>query len=284
MIIGPWVHHASDNARSGQLTYPDASRIVEAKAYTFFDRWLLGEGDGLAFDPPITYYQMGENQWRNSATWPPEGIEDRTFYLGQGGVLSATRPETESQPSSFRYDPTDPVPTAGGGRLALSQVGPWEQGELVESRSDVVIFTTPPLEEIVAVAGSVRVELFAASDRTDTDFTAILCDVYPDGRSMLVCEGIRRMRFRNSTATEEFMEPGKVYKTIVELQNTAITFLQGHCIRLILSSSNYPRYSPNPNTGGPLYAEQTPLVAVNSIYHDPQHPSALILPVEAARR
>ena len=149
----------------------------------------------------------------------------------------------------------------------------------MESRDDVLVFSTPVLESDLPVAGKLRVKLFVSSDRPDTDFTAIVTDVYPDGRSMLVSEGIQRMRYRNSTAAAELMKAGEVYPITVELTNTAITFLKGHRVRVIVASSNYPMYSLNLNDGGTLYQKGTGLVATNSVYADAQHPSALVLPV-----
>jgi putative CocE/NonD family hydrolase len=157
--------------------------------------------------------------------------------------------------------------------------GPQDQREKVESRDDVLVYTTPVLTSDLPVTGKIKLELTVSSDRLDTDFTAIVTDVYPDGRSILVTEGIRRMRFRNTTSREEMMNPGQPYAITIDLTNTAITFLKGHRVRVIISSSNHPKYALNLNDGGPMYRKGNALVAINTVYADSRHPSALILPV-----
>src|SRR5207249_2884087 len=158
-------------------------------------------------------------------------------------------------------------------------VGPHDQRTKVESRSDVLVFSTPALATDLPVTGKIRVKLYVSSDRPDTDFTATLTDVYPDGRSMLVTEGIQRMRFRNGASKEEFMKPGEIYPVTIRLTNTAITFRKGHKVRVLISSSNYPKYALNRNEGGPMYGKEGGVVANNSVYFDASHPSALQLPV-----
>jgi putative CocE/NonD family hydrolase len=208
------------------------------------------------------------------------GTKDRKYYLHQDRSLSATAPKKEGAPATFRYDPANPVPTIGGHVLDPAlKGGPQDQRDKVESRDDVLVYSTAPLASNLPIAGKVKVELQVSSDRLDTDFTAIVADVYPDGRSMLVTEGIRRMRFRNTTAREELMKPGEVYPITIELTNTAITFLKGHRVRVIISSSNHPKYALNLNDGGPMYKKGKGLMAANSVYADARHLSALVLPV-----
>ncbi|MEK6303560.1 MAG: CocE/NonD family hydrolase [Acidobacteriota bacterium] len=280
LIMGPWIH-ATDQVKNGQLEYPNAQSYGMKTAMAFIDYWAKGApNDFDKQQPRISYYQMGENEWRATEVWPPKGSSERDYYLQPDRSLSAKAPPADSKAASFSYDPASPAPTIGGHVLdAALAPGPADQREKVESRSDVLVFSTPVLEKGLAIAGKVRLKLYVSSDRPDTDFTAILTDVYPDGRSMLVTEGIRRMRFRNTTSKEELMNPGEIYPITIELTNTALTFLKGHRARIIISSSNYPRFALNLNDGGPMYKKGKGLVALNAVYADKKHPSALVLPV-----
>ncbi len=279
LIMGPWLHQ-TDQVRNGQLDFPNAHLYGMKKAQAFIDHWVRQVPNGFDRQEPITYYQMGVNEWRATDVWPPRGVKERQYYLHPDRSLSPTAPKGEAVPASFRYDPNHPVPTVGGHVLDQTLLpGPQDQREKVESRNDVLIFNTPVLANDLPIAGKVKVKLYVSSDRTDTDFTAILTDVYPDGRSLLVSEGIRRMRLRNTTTKEELIEPGEVYSITIELTHTAITFLKGHRVRLIISSSNYPKYALNLNDGGPMYRKGKGLIATNSVYFDQQHPSAIVFPV-----
>jgi hypothetical protein len=175
------------------------------------------------------------------------------------------------------YDPTDPVPNLGGRNLSDPR-GPFDQRP-VESRDDVILFTTPVLRDYVEITGKVLVTLYASSDALDTDFTALLCDVYPDGRSMNVCDGIIKARLRNSMTTEELMVPGTIYEFEIDLWETCIAFNAGHRIRIEISSSNYPRFDANPNTGEPFNQHTHTVPATNTIYHDAAHPSHILFRV-----
>jgi hypothetical protein len=280
LVMGPWVH-GIDQVKNGQLEFPNAQFYAMKRSRDFIDHWVREAPKGFdKTEPPITYYQMGVNEWRSTETWPPKESREREYFLHSDRSISARAPKDKAAPLTFRYDPSNPVPTTGGHVLTPElQPGPADQREKVESRNDVLVFSTPVLEKDLAVAGKVRVKLFVSSDRADTDFTALLTDVYPDGRSMLITEGIRRMRFRNSTTKEELMKPGEIYPVTIELGNTALTFLKGHRVRLSVSSSNFPKYALNLNDGGPMYRKGQGLVAANSVYVSQQHPSALLLPV-----
>jgi predicted acyl esterase len=280
LIMGPWVH-GIDQVKNGQLEFPSAHYFGMKKARAFVDYWVRGAPNGFdKTEAPITYFQMGANEWRTTESWPPKDSREQAYYLGSDKTLSIRMPKGDAAPQGFRYDPANPVPTVGGHVLTPElQPGPADQREKVESRSDVLVFSTPVLEKDLAITGKVKLKLFVSSDRTDTDFTAILTDVYPDGRSMSVTEGIRRMRLRNSTAKEELLKPGEIYPVTIELTNTALTFLKGHRLRVIISSSNHPKYALNLNDGGPMYKKGNGLVATNTIYADKQRPSALVLPV-----
>ena len=282
LIIGPWVH-GIDQVKNGQLEFPTAHLFGMKKARAFVDYWVRGAPNGFdKTEAPITYFQMGANEWRTTESWPPKNSREQAYYLGSDKTLSTQMPKGNAAPLTFRYDPANPVPTVGGHVLTPElQPGPADQREKVESRGDVLVFSTPVLEKDLAITGKVKVKLFVSSDRPDTDFTAILTDVYPDGRSMSTTEGIRRMRLRNSIAKEELLKPGEVYPVTIELTNTALTFLKGHRVRVIISSSNYPKYALNLNDGGPMYKKGPGLAATNSVYISKQQPSALILPVVA---
>jgi len=280
LVMGPWLHN-TDQLTNGQLDFPKARLYGMKKARGFFDYWVRGLANGFdAREPSISYYQMGVDEWRATSVWPPPGVRDHKYYLHPDRSLSTTAPQKTGAPASFRYDPAGPVPTIGGHVLDPAlKGGPSHLREKVESRGDVLTFSTPALTSDLPVTGKIKLEVHVSSDRLDTDFTAIVTDVYPDGRSMLMTEGIRRMRFRNTTSREELMKPGEVYAVTIELTNTAITFLKGHRVRVIISSSNYPKYALNLNDGGPMYKKGNGLVATNTVYADAKHPSALILPV-----
>ena len=278
LVMGPWVHRA-DQEHNGQLDFPKAALYGMKRAQAFIGHWLRDE-PAKDNEPLIAYYQMGAEEWRTSGVWPPKGVEPRSYYLQDGRALGANPPGAKSALASFRYDPADPVPTVGGHVLdPVLPNGPQDQRKKVESRADVLAFSSPALADDLPLDGRVRVKLYVSSDRPDTDFTATLTDVYPDGRSMLVTEGIQRMRFRNGASREEFMKPGEIYPVTIRLTNTAITFRKGHKVRVLISSSNYPKYAPNRNDGGPMYGKEGGVVANNSVYFDAPHPSALLLPV-----
>ncbi len=280
LVMGPWLHSGLDQERQGDLEYPGAVGYYSSTTSAFFDHWLRGLDNGFDSTPAFHYYQMGAEEWRYTDTWPPENSADTSFYLQPGGGLARTAPAADVAPSSYRFNPANPSPTVGGAVLDPSlKQGPYNQAFANAFRQDVLVFHSPVLEDELAIAGDVRAELFVSSDRPDTDFTAILVDVYPDRRQMFVAEGILRMRFREGTDKEVFMEPGTVYGATVDIGNTAITFPKGHRIGVILSSSSSPKYNVNLNDGGPMYAGGEGLVAINSVYHDADHPSALVLPV-----
>jgi putative CocE/NonD family hydrolase len=282
LIMGPWLHSRLDRERQGELDYPGAVGYSTAKTIEFFEHFLRGVDNGYDGTPAVHYYQMGSEEWRFSDTWPPEKTSDTSFYIQPDGTLAPAPPAADSTPSSFRFDPSKPLPTVGGANLNPSlREGPQDQAFANSFRKDVLVFQSPVLEEDLAIAGHVRAELFVSSDRPDTDFTAILVDVYPDRRQMLVHEGILRMRFREGVDREVLMEPGTVYPATVDIGHTALTLLKGHRVGVVISSSNSPRYDVNLNDGGPMYTGGEGLIATNSVYHDADHPSALILPVVA---
>lgn len=282
LVMGPW-SHAGGNVQ-GELVYPENAKdnfsfkmfadMIEQ--YTMdgpkdFDKW-----------PTVTYYVMGDvddpdapgNEWRYADDWPIPSTEVK-WYFHENEVLNKTHPN-DYEPLTFTYDPTNPVPTLGGQNLILPR-GPYDQRP-VENRDDVLLFTSPVLEEPFEATGPIKAILYVSSDCPDTDFTVKLCDVYPDGRSMLITDGILRMRNRNGFDHWEFMEPGEIYEIEVDLWSTSYIWNTGHRIRVAVSSSNYPRFLNNPNTAEPIARNTTYNIAHNTLYLDSDHPSCLVLP------
>jgi putative CocE/NonD family hydrolase len=245
---------------------------------------LKGKANGVGDEKPVHYYVMGDptdknapgNFWRDADNWPPPATP-RPYYLQADGKLVASKKSDGEGRKSYRYDPARPVPTIGGAELG-EDIGPKDQRK-VESRSDVLVFSTDVLTDPVEVTGGVTAKLYVSSNCPDTDFTVKLTDVYPDGRSMLVTDGILRARFRESLAREEFLEPGKIYEVTVDLWSTSVVFNRGHKIRVAVSSSNAPRFDPNPNTGHVFRADKERRVATNTIYFSKQYPSRILLPI-----
>lgn len=282
IIIGPWTHTGQALATQGELVYP-LNSIVEleevSRAMDWFDYWLKGDKKEILDLPPVRYYLMADalasgepgNEWRQASNWPLPATPAPLFLAP--GSLDAKSPLTGQ--ISFLYDPANPVPTLGGNNLGLP-AGPYDQRSL-ESRSDVLVFTSQVLSKPLEITGPVSVLLSASSSALDTDWTAKLCDVYPDGRSMMMMDGLRRAKFRQGFEEPVLLEPGQPVEIEIQLGSTALVFNTGHRIRLTVSSSNSPRFEPNPNTGMPMSAEQEILKATNTIYFNSA--SRLILPV-----
>ena len=281
LIIGPWIH---DDAE--QLADPrNARRMPEAaNPFRFLDYWIRCVRNGVPCDSPVHYYVMGAhcepgapgNYWRCADGWPPPA-EATPFYLHASGELSQEPPSADGGQLSYRYDPLDPVPTEGGQNIYIRQ-GSRDQRS-VESRPDVLCFTSAPLAAPLEITGPLSANLYVSSDCPDTDFTVKLTDVYPDGRSMLLADGILRARFRESLEQEEFLEPGRIYPLTVDLWSTSYVFNRGHCIRVAVSSSNAPRFEPNPNTGAPSLDGGPTRIATNSVHVSRLRCSHILLPV-----
>src|SRR6266404_8883154 len=284
LIMGPWGHGQID-----EVKYPENAGSVFGKssvetAMRWFDYWLQGKDDGIMEEPPIRYYVMGDvtdpkapgNEWRTAWAWP---VPSRTtsYFLAAGGALTEKLAGEQESTDGYTYDPKNPVPTVGGGNL-FTKKGPMDQ-RAIGDRKDVLKFVTPVLAAPVEVTGRVTVELWAESDAPDTDFMAKLVDVYPDGSERLVLDSAIRARFREGFDHEVFMKKGEVYKFNIDLWSTSLIFNKGHRIAIHVSSSNDPRFDPNPNTGKALRADKQTQVATNSIHHDRVHPSRALLPV-----
>jgi putative CocE/NonD family hydrolase len=283
-LIGPWAHGGSGIAsvgseQQGELFYPAAKGWSDSLAMMFFDFNLRNQSNGWASNPPVQYFQMGEDIWETDTLWPPVGVIPVPYYLRESGGLSVQPAGIPGLDTSFVYDPRDPSPTVGGPTLRTDlDQGPYDQAPLVESRNDILIFSTDTLITPIQIRGKPTVHLNVSSDRTDTDFSARLTDVYPDGRSELFADGIFRMRFTNSWYQPDSIVPGNIYGIDIELCNTAITLLPGHRLRLDITSANYPRFDANLNNGGTMYAAGDTLSAMNTVYlHSPVY-SCLYLP------
>lgn len=313
VIMGPWVHGLGD-PNAGDFHFPDNARMsLEPGAggttdiLNWFDWCLKGKDTGIQKEPAVTYYVMGAlneegapgNVWKTSDTWPPPH-NDTNFYLHDDGLLSAQKPDKKQADKTFTFDPHAPVPTLCGHNLGSPKPGSCDQ-KSIESRPDVLVFTSGALTEPVEIAGPVIVKLYASSTTKDTDFTAKLTDVYPDGRSMLILDGLARARHRKTTLKSELLTPGKIYELSIHLWSTALVFNKGHRIRVAISSSNYPKFDVNPNTGEtakhakpilkymlahaftmdwiPSNIYPKVIMAQNTIYSDAAHPSHIILPV-----
>jgi putative CocE/NonD family hydrolase len=282
--------HAGGGRKIGDIDFgPEAAKYDENDTtLRWYDFLFKGEQNEFA-GKHVKIFVMGLNQWRDEDDWPLARAKATKYFLRSDGAANSTRGDgslstsaAASEPADkFTYDPGKPVPTVGGplccdaGHLAP---GPRDQRTL-EERSDVLIYSTPPLDHDLEITGPVRLELFASSSAVDTDFTAKLVDAYPDGSAFNLTEGILRASYRNSQETAEPLTPGKIYSLAVDLWATSNVFRAGHRIRLEISSSNFPRFNRNLNTGESAAISSKWATATNAILHDAAHPSALVLPV-----
>jgi putative CocE/NonD family hydrolase len=288
LMVGPWTHSGIGSASPfGDVDFgPGAAVDIPGEHLRWYDRRLRGVENGIDGEPPVRLFIMGANVWRSEGEWPLARTQYTKFYLhSQGranslygdGQLSRTPPK-EELPDAFTYDPEDPVPTLGGQSMFADNTGPKDRRP-VERRDDVLVYSTDPLAEDLEVTGPVALTLFAASDAPDTDFTATLVDVHPGGKAIHLCEGIARARFRESYETPKLIQPGTVYEYRISLWETSNVFRAGHCIRLEVSSSNFPRFDRNLNTGRHTGLDADPQAARQTIHHDARYPSHLTLPV-----
>lgn len=297
LVMGPWPHGIV--RKVGELEFPDNYKFnttaLEAKLYR---RWLLGDEQALSGEPAVHYYTMGAcgeegapgNEWRTADAWPPFDTLDTPFYLSADHSLNADKNVAKAGKLEYTFDPKDPCPTHGGQNLLLP-AGSFDQRK-VSGRPDVLAFATAPLESPIEITGNVRVRLFVSTDAPDTDFTAKLVDIYPDGREMLILDNIRRLKFRHGYETREPLTPGEVGELEIDLWSTSLIVNAGHRIGVQVSSSNYPRFELNPNSGAdfPTYkvnpdtGERTTVqeslqVAKNTLHVGEATPSCLILPL-----
>ncbi|HEX5731658.1 MAG TPA: CocE/NonD family hydrolase [Blastocatellia bacterium] len=294
-VIAPTLHcaykRATENTTVGQRDVGDARLNYDELTWAWFDHFLKGEDNGILEKmPKVRYYTMGLNKWQTSDTWPPRGAQPMTFFLSSGGKANtlngdgalADAAPAEDKPDRFDYDPMNPVPSYGGNVCCTGNAvagGAFDQRKM-EERSDILVYTTEPLKQAVEVSGPIEVTLYVSSDARDTDFTVKLIDVYPDGRAYNLDETIQRMRYRNGyDRPPAWMEAGKVYKVVLQPMTTSNYFEAGHRIRLEVSSSNFPRFDRNMNTGGKNYDETRGIVAKNAVHHSKQYPSEIKITV-----
>ncbi|MBN1643827.1 MAG: CocE/NonD family hydrolase [Dehalococcoidales bacterium] len=291
LICGPWTHGFRVQAYAGALHFGPAASPVASftneRRITFFDKYLRGI-EAPKPNPPVRYFVMGLNRWHDADTWPLPNTQWQRFFLHSkghahtavgDGVLSRDNPASEAA-DIFVYDPRFPVPTAGGWLLGGGSLvpGPLEQ-TFVERRGDVLCYTTPELKQDVEVTGPVKLHLFASTSTRDTDFVAKLCDVHPDGSSYNVVDGWIRAKYRKGIMHPELVEPGKTYEYTIDLAHTSMLFKAGHRIRLVITSSNFPRIDRNMNTGNAFGVDKTGIPAVQTIFHEPDAASYIDLPV-----
>jgi uncharacterized protein len=311
-FAGMRAHGASEIARSGQRLVirpydhmpwvtkvgdvefgSAAANKTNEQMVRWFDYWLKGKNNGVENDPVVRVFVMGANTWREAQDWPIPGTKFTTYFLrsaGQAnslygnGALSTQGPPAEEPSDHFTYDPADPVPSRGGHSCCTAAVvpqGPYDQ-TIVEKRADVLVYSTPPLTEAVEVTGPVKVTLYATSSAVDTDWTIKLVDVFPDGRAINVSNGILRASSRNSLEKRESIEPGKVYAYTFNSSATSNLFAADHQIRVEVSSSNFPHYDRNLNTGHPPGSGASMVVAHQTVHHDARYPSQIVLPIMAS--
>jgi predicted acyl esterase len=286
LVIGP-IGHGTFN----ELKYPANAAKMPASgdAFAWYDHVLLGKENAVAKEKAVHYYVMGDptdakapgNYWRHADDWPPPA-EATSFYCHPNATLLQGKAPDGNEAKTYSYDPKNPVPNVGGQELGVP-LGPMDQRR-VEDRPDVLLFTSDVLTEPIEVTGRIGAKLFVSSDCPDTDFTVKLTDVYPDGRSMLVTDGILRARYRESFEKESFLKPGEVYELNVDLWSTSLVFNKGHRIRVAVSSSNSPRFEANPNTGKPFRADSETRVARNTVHLSLKYPSRIVLPVVTGLR
>ncbi len=284
-IIAPVQHcsykRATDSTVVGERWVGDARYGYDSLVYSWFDHFLNGANNHLLDTlPKVRYYTMGLNKWQSSDSWPPKGASPLTFYLSDGGSLSQKGP-TADKPDGFTYDPMNPVPSYGGNGCCQPGVtsGSYDQRKMEEAHPDILVYTTDAFTTGTEVSGPISVNLYVSSDRKDTDFTIKLIDVFPDGRAYNLDETIQRVRYREGYDKQVLMEPGKVYKVALGPMNTSDYLEAGHKLRIEVSSSNFPRFDRNLNTGGHNYDETSGLVAHNAVHHSKLYPSSVTVTV-----
>jgi putative CocE/NonD family hydrolase len=291
LIIGPWPHKLSTSSHLGDVDFGAKSVVdLDALETRWFDHWLKGIDTGIMDEPPLRLFIMGINEWRDEHEWPLARTDWQEWHLHSGGKantilgdgsLSIKPPGDDESPDQFVYDPEFPVQSIGGNNCCSPHIVPWGPYDQrpVEMRGDVLCYTSEPLAQDTEITGPIEVTLFAASDAPDTDWTAKLVDVAPSGYALNLCDGILRARYRDSFSEPTLIEPGEIYEYKIEVGVTGNVFRQGHRIRLDISSSNFPRFDRNPNTGHAIGVDADLRQARQTVYHSRQYPSRIVLPV-----
>jgi putative CocE/NonD family hydrolase len=288
IVVGPWPHNMSYQFTGADFG-PASSVPIRTLQIEWFDQWLMGKDTALLSQPPLKIFVMGANKWREEREWPPEQARYKMFYLDSNGRANSLEGDgamgdqasKHHATDQYVFDPNDPVPTRGGSVCCNPKVFPWGPMDQrpVEQRKDVLVYTTKPLKHDLEAIGPVQVVLYITTSAKDTDFTAKLVDVFADGAARNLTDGILRLRYRNSLEKPELGKAGEIYRVTVDAGVTSNVFLKGHRIRVEVSSSNFPRFDRNANTGG-VIADATRLLKANqTVYHDKDHPSCVILMV-----
>ena len=295
LTIGPWVHGGAPPSVSGEYNFgtraAGAAIDLMGEMLRFYDHILLGEDNGFENDSPVRIFVMGENAWRREDEWPLARAETVIFYLHSGGRANSLNGDGrlsretpgDQPPDVYLYNPMNPVPTVGGGLCcdpAFMAPGAYDQ-RWVEGRDDVLVYSTPPLAEDVEATGPVSVTLYASTNASDTDFTAKLVDVEPSGYARNLTDGIIRARYRNGRGPASYIQPGRVHEYAIDLWATSNLFRKGHRIRVEISSSNFPRFDRNANTGDEIGSDATFVPALQTVYHTSEYPSRVDLPIVA---
>jgi len=294
LVIAPTLHcaytRATENTMVGERSVGDARLNYDEQIYAWWDLWLKGEANDFKKNTPrVQYYTMGSNQWQAAEQWPPADTKMVTYYLNSNGDANSGKTNgklskkkaSKDSPDSFTYDPMNPVNSLGGNVCCTGNAvkgGAFDQQEL-EERPDILVYTTDVLKEGTEVSGFIESTLYISSDAKDTDFTVKLIDVYPDGTAYNLDETIQRVRYREGYDKEVFMEEGKVYKVDLTPMSTSNYFEKGHQIRIEVSSSNFPRFARNLNTGGNNFDEAEGVIAQNKVHHSKQYPSQIRIPI-----
>ena len=295
LVIAPTLHcgftRATENTIVGERSVGDARLNYDEQIYDWFDLMLKEkQNDFKENTPRVQYYTMGSNKWQSSEVWPPENIEMTTFYLSSNGSantmygdgkLTTLKRKINNKSDSFIYNPLDPVTSNGGGVCCMGNAvkgGAFDQQE-IETRDDVLVYTSETLKNGLEVTGYINSSIYISSDVKDTDITIKLIDVYPDGTAYNIDETIQRVRYREGYDKEVFMEKGNVYKVDLSQMSTSNYFKKNHKIRIEISSSNFPRFARNLNTGGDNFNESKGIIARNTIHHSKKYPSSITLPI-----
>ena len=288
LLIGPWSHTRQTSMLGdinfgfgAQAAFINLQTDLASQHLRWFDHWLKGRDTGMLAEPPIKLFVMGANVWRDEPAWPLARARNTPYYLRAGGELSPEPPDAEP-PDRYDYDPSNPAPTHGGALLMTPEypAGPLDQRS-IEARADVLVYRTAPLERDTEITGPIGLRLWAASSAPDTDFVARLTDIAPNGRSFNLTDGIIRARYRGFAQGQPptLIEPGRAYEYAIDLWATSNLFRAGHRIGLQITSSCFPRWDRNPNTGHPFGADAELQVAHQTLLHDREHPSQVLLPL-----
>ena len=286
LIMGPW-HHGVGQMPAGQLTFPNAKPPQQYNSGRWFEHYLKSIDNGIEKEPAVAYYVMGDtstpgapgNVWRYADDWPIPAKETPVYFMADK-KLALGAPASRAAHHEYTFDPAHPCPTIGGNNLTIER-GPMDQRR-IESREDAVVFTSEAFDKPVEITGRLWAKIFVSSSAADTDLSVRICDVYPDGRSMLMAEGIQRLRYRKSREKPEALTPGQIEEVTVDCWSTSLIINTGHRVRVMITSSNFPRFDVNPGSGKSWRDDGEKVKQTNRIYCDAEHPSRLLVPVVGA--